>query len=80
MPVDVTDGKGDTLLVLAAHYGHAGTVRLLVTGGADSRRVSRAGSDAARHENESVVVKALPNGSGGRRAGSPPALPAAQIW
>ncbi len=35
VPVDLSNGKGDTLLMLAAYYGHAETVRMLVTSGAE---------------------------------------------
>ena len=43
-PVNLTDEKGDTLLLLAAHHGHAGTVAALLARGADHARVNgRAG-------------------------------------
>jgi uncharacterized protein len=35
MPVDLTDAKGNTLLMLAAYHGHAETVRVLAERGAD---------------------------------------------
>ncbi|MCP3765438.1 ankyrin repeat domain-containing protein [Streptomyces sp. MAR25Y5] len=35
LPVDVTDAAGNTLLMLAAYHGHAGTVRALIRLGAD---------------------------------------------
>jgi uncharacterized protein len=34
-PVDLTDDKGDTLLILAAYHGHPGTVGALLDRGAD---------------------------------------------
>ena len=34
LPADTRDGKGNTLLMLAAYHGHAGTVRLLLGAGA----------------------------------------------
>ncbi|SDW62510.1 hypothetical protein SAMN05216215_1004174 [Saccharopolyspora shandongensis] len=35
LPVDVTDQGGNTLLMLAAYHGHAGTVRALLDRGAN---------------------------------------------
>jgi hypothetical protein len=38
IPADLTDDKGDTLVMLAAYHGHAETVAALVERGADSNR------------------------------------------
>ncbi|RRR98371.1 ankyrin repeat domain-containing protein [Glycomyces terrestris] len=38
LPVDLVNGSGDSLLMLAAYHGHAGTVRALVEAGADVDR------------------------------------------
>ncbi|HEX2145720.1 MAG TPA: ankyrin repeat domain-containing protein [Glycomyces sp.] len=35
LPVDLVNGSGDSLLMLAAYHGHAETVRALVKAGAD---------------------------------------------
>ncbi|WP_439650262.1 ankyrin repeat domain-containing protein [Glycomyces amatae] len=35
LPVDLVNGSGDSLLMLAAYHGHAPTVRALVEAGAD---------------------------------------------
>jgi len=35
MPVDLTDARGNTLLMLAAYHGHPATVRVLAERGAD---------------------------------------------
>ncbi|SDD02957.1 ankyrin repeat domain-containing protein [Glycomyces harbinensis] len=35
LPVDLANGSGDSLLMLAAYHGHAATVRALVKAGAD---------------------------------------------
>ena len=34
-PVNMTDGKGNTLLMLAAYHGHAAAVQILIDRGAD---------------------------------------------
>lgn len=44
--VDLTDDKGDTLLLLAAYYHHPHTVTALVKAGADVDRVNERGQTA----------------------------------
>lgn len=39
-PVDLTDPQGNSLLMLAAYHGHAGTVGVLAARGADVDRVN----------------------------------------
>lgn len=39
-PVDLIDPQGNSLLMLAAYHGHAGTVRVLAARGADVDRVN----------------------------------------
>jgi ankyrin repeat protein len=46
VPADLTNDKGDTLLVLAAYHGHADTVALLLRHGADPDRVNDRGQTA----------------------------------
>jgi ankyrin repeat protein len=46
LPVDLTNGAGDTLLVLAAYHDHPGTVRALLEHGADHTRVDDRGQTA----------------------------------
>ncbi|WP_211234899.1 ankyrin repeat domain-containing protein [Glycomyces arizonensis] len=38
LPVDLVNGSGDSLLMLAAYHGHADTVRALIGKGADVER------------------------------------------
>ncbi|GAA2145806.1 ankyrin repeat domain-containing protein [Glycomyces algeriensis] len=38
LPVDLVNGSGDSLLMLAAYHGHADTVRALIKAGADIER------------------------------------------
>lgn len=45
-PVNLSNEKGDTLLLLAAYYGHAGTVAALLSRGADHARVNEKGQTA----------------------------------
>lgn len=46
VPVNLTNDKGDTLLLLAAYYGQAATVVALLERGADTARVNDKGQTA----------------------------------
>jgi ankyrin repeat protein len=46
LPVDLTNGAGDTLLILAAYHDHPETVRALLGRGADHARVDDRGQTA----------------------------------
>ncbi len=46
LPVDLTNDKGDTLLILAAYHGHPATVAALLARGADHARVNDRGQTA----------------------------------
>jgi uncharacterized protein len=46
LPVDLTNDKGDTLLVLAAYHRHLDTVRVLLAHGADTSRANDRGQTA----------------------------------
>lgn len=46
LPVNLTNDKGDTLLLLAAYHDHPGTVQALLDRGADPARVNDRGQTA----------------------------------
>jgi ankyrin repeat protein len=46
LPADLTNDKGDTLLILAAYHGHPETVGALLARGADHSRVNDRGQTA----------------------------------
>jgi ankyrin repeat protein len=46
LPVNLTSGAGDTLLILAAYHDHPGTVEALLARGADTGRVNDRGQTA----------------------------------
>jgi ankyrin repeat protein len=46
VPVNLTNDKGDTLLILAAYHAHADTVAALLARGADHGRVNDRGQTA----------------------------------
>lgn len=61
LPVDLTNDKGDTLLILAAYHDQPATVRALVDLGADTDRINDNGQTAMgaavfRQSSESVRI------------------------
>lgn len=62
IPVDLTNARGDTLLILAAYRQHADTVEALLRLGADTARVNDNGQTAlvsAVFRNNMPIVMAL---------------------
>lgn len=62
VPVNLTNGRGDTLLMLATYHGHAAAVGLLLERGADTDRVNDAGQTpvaAAVFRQREDLVRAL---------------------
>lgn len=61
VPVNLTSGTGDSLLILAAYHDHPATVRMLLRRGADHGRVNDRGQTALgaavfRRSHESVTA------------------------
>jgi ankyrin repeat protein len=82
VPVNLTNGKGDTLLMLAAYHGHAETVRMLVTSGADPDRANDRGQTplaGAVFKKEPAVVRELLEAGADPEAGTPSALDTARM-
>lgn len=62
LPVNLTNAKGDTLLILAAYHRHADLVQALLDRGADHRRVNDNGQTAlaaAVFRQDEGIVRAL---------------------
>ncbi|BEP14293.1 ankyrin repeat domain-containing protein [Acidothermaceae bacterium B102] len=67
LPPDLTNDKGDTLLMLAAYHDHPATVRVLLAGGADTSRANDRGQTALTagvfRQNEATVRALLAAGA-----------------
>lgn len=83
VPVDLTNGKGDSLLMLAAYHGHAETVTTLIDRGAEVNRLNDRGQSplaGAVFKGEDAVVSVLAAAGADPRAGHPTALDTATMF
>lgn len=83
VPADLTNDRGDTLLMLAAYHGHAGTVRALAELGADPGRANDRGQTplaGAVFKKEPGVIRALLETGADPNAGTPSAADAARMF
>ncbi|MFA1548517.1 ankyrin repeat domain-containing protein [Actinomadura chokoriensis] len=83
LPVDAADASGNTLLMLAAYHGHAGTVRALLDRGADpDLRNDRDQSPiaGALFKGADEVVAVLREAGADLDAGTPTARAAADLF
>ncbi|KAI0409284.1 ankyrin [Xylaria palmicola] len=77
LPANLTNDKGDTLLMLAAYHGHAELVKLLIQHGADPNRLNDRGQSpiaGAVFKKEDAVVDVLLEGGADPDYGSPSAV------
>ncbi|ETK32303.1 ankyrin repeat domain-containing protein [Microbispora sp. ATCC PTA-5024] len=83
VPANLRNQKGDTLLMLAAYHGHAGTVRALAERGADPDLTNDRGQTplaGAVFKQEVEVVRALLDAVADPQAGTPSALETARMF
>jgi hypothetical protein len=83
VPVDLTNDKGDSLLMLAAYHGHAATVEALLERGADPGRPNDRGQTplaGAVFKNEPQIVRALLEAGADPAAGQPSAADTAAMF
>lgn len=84
IPVNLTNGKGDTLLMLAAYHGNLATVQMLLRKGADPNVTNERGQSiiaGAVFKGEDGVVKALKeDGGADLELGQPSAREAAKMF
>ncbi|GAA3741251.1 hypothetical protein HDA32_002515 [Spinactinospora alkalitolerans] len=83
VPVNLTNDKGDSLVMLAAYHGHAGTVARLCERGADVDRLNDRGQSplaGAVFKGEDEVVRILVDHGADPGAGQPSAAEAARMF
>ncbi|KIV78297.1 hypothetical protein PV11_10026 [Exophiala sideris] len=83
LPANLTNEKGDTLLMLASYHGHAPLVSLLLKHGADPNRVNDRGQSPLAgvvFKNEAEVIKVLLEGGADPEVGEPSALAATKVF
>ncbi|MFB9320421.1 ankyrin repeat domain-containing protein [Cryptosporangium minutisporangium] len=83
LPVNLTNDKGDTLLILAAYYDHPETVGALLSRGADPNRVNDRGQSplaAAVFRRSEPSVRTLLAAGADPHAGGPSALDTARFF
>ncbi|RFU35477.1 hypothetical protein B7463_g914, partial [Scytalidium lignicola] len=83
LPPNLTNEKGDSLIMLAAYYGHAPLVKLLLQHGADPNRLNDRGQSplaGAVFKNETEVVEALLEGGADPDHGNPSAMEAVALF
>jgi len=83
LPVNLTDPRGNTLLMLAAYHGHAGLVADLAARGADVERINDRGQTplaAAVFKGAPDVVEVLLAATADPHAGQPSALETARFF
>ncbi|MYU25576.1 ankyrin repeat domain-containing protein [Streptomyces sp. SID8352] len=83
VPADLTNDRGDSLVMLAAYHGHADAVRALLARGAQADRINDRGQTpiaGAAFKGEAEVVKALLEGGADPSAGTPSAVETARMF
>ncbi|MER6329827.1 ankyrin repeat domain-containing protein [Streptomyces sp. NPDC014983] len=83
VPANLTNDRGDSLVMLAAYHGHADTVRALLARGAEANRVNDQGQTpiaGAVFKGGTEVVKALLEGGADPAAGTPSAVDTARMF
>ncbi|WP_203785614.1 ankyrin repeat domain-containing protein [Paractinoplanes rishiriensis] len=83
LPVNLTNDKGDTLLILAAYHNHAGTVAALLDHGADPGRINDRGQSAlsaAVFRQNAGTVRALLAAGADPDGGTPSAVATAEFF
>ncbi|MGW1715876.1 MULTISPECIES: ankyrin repeat domain-containing protein [Streptomyces] len=83
VPADLTNDRGDSLVMLAAYHGHADAVRALLARGADGDRVNDRGQTplaGAVFKGAQDVIQALLEGGANPAAGMPSAVDTARMF
>ncbi|MER5452501.1 ankyrin repeat domain-containing protein [Streptomyces sp. NPDC002766] len=83
VPANLTNDRGDSLLMLAAYHGHADAVRELLARGAAADEINDRGQTplaGAVFKGETDVIKTLLEGGADPSAGTPSAVDTARMF
>ncbi|MFF8291959.1 ankyrin repeat domain-containing protein [Streptomyces sp. NPDC016309] len=83
VPANLTNDKGDSLVMLAAYHGHEAAVAALLERGADPDRVNDRGQTpiaGAVFKGEDTIVRALLAAGADPEAGTPSAVDTARMF
>lgn len=83
VPANLTNDKGETLIMLAAYHGHAEAVQVLLSRGAEPDRPNDRGQTplaGAVFKSEDGTVRALLAGGADPSAGTPSAIDTARMF
>jgi uncharacterized protein len=83
VPANLTNDRGDTLVMLAAYHGHAGSVAALLDRGADPDRVNDRGQTplaGAVFKGEDAVIRVLLDHGADPSAGTHSAVDTARMF
>ncbi|MFJ9562910.1 ankyrin repeat domain-containing protein [Streptomyces fuscichromogenes] len=83
VPANLTNDRGDSLVMLAAYHGHADAVRELLARGAEADQVNDRGQTplaGAVFKGETDVVKVLVEAGADPAAGTPSAVDTARMF
>ncbi|MFE0106510.1 ankyrin repeat domain-containing protein [Streptomyces sp. NPDC059009] len=83
VPANLTNDRGDTLVMLAAYHGHADAVRALLERGGDPDRANDRGQTplaGAVFKGADEVIRALLDGGADPAAGTPSAVDTARMF
>jgi ankyrin repeat protein len=83
VPANLTNTNGDTLVMLAAYYGHESLVAALIARGADVNRHNNRGQTplaGAVFKNDTTIIELLLSAEADPLAGSPSALETARFF
>ncbi|MGW2887983.1 ankyrin repeat domain-containing protein [Streptomyces griseoruber] len=83
VPANLTNDRGDGLVMLAAYHGHADAVRALLARGAEADRINDRGQTplaGAAFKGEADVIKVLLEAGADPSAGTPSAVDTARMF
>ncbi|MFE6226199.1 MULTISPECIES: ankyrin repeat domain-containing protein [unclassified Streptomyces] len=83
VPANLTNDRGDSLVMLAAYHGHAAAVAALLERGADPDRANDRGQTplaGAVFKGEDAVIRALLAGGANPESGTPSAVDTARMF